>query len=315
MMLRRTFLTSSVAAIAVPRAALGQARLPRVAFLSPNSPGVEAVEVFTRALEALGWVAGRTVILDVRYSNGDDAQLPGLAEELLALEPDVFVTNSSRGTAVAGAATKTVPVVARFDEPQALDDLVGPNLGRPQGNVTGVLGTPILMAGVLVEIAAELVPSSGSIGYLSDLGLPTRDSTEEAAARAAALGLTFVRADATVAADLPPAFSLWARSRVAAAVVPNATLFSNERALVLRLAAASSFPVVYCAPATAAAGGLMSYGTDSAPDFRLMAAYVDRILRGACPRDLPVEVASPVMTRMRYSRKSDSDPSYRAGVC
>ena len=237
-------------------------------------------------LEELGYVAGRNLVLEPRYAAGRLSELPAMARELVRLRVDVIVSIGSSATRAAKAATSVVPIVmlGNFD-PIALG--LVKSLGKPEANVTGVLIAPAgTLAGTKLELLKEAVPHATRIAFLTheDPGLRTQERETQAAAAAlgVTLALTRLRGD-----DYGGAFAGMMAGRPDALFVAASTYFMRDRNI--ELAARHRVPAMYEWPEQVAEGGLMSYGSDLGRTTRRVAEYVDRILKGARPGDLPVE--------------------------
>jgi putative ABC transport system substrate-binding protein len=292
---RRAF----VALLVVGAARAGGAAAPpatgshRVGILAPTeapraSDPHSATGSIPTYLEELGYVAGRNLVLEPRYAAGRLSELPAMARELVRLRVDVIVSIGSSATRAAKAATSVVPIVmlGNFD-PIALG--LVKSLGKPEANVTGVLIAPAgTLAGKKLELLKEAVPHATRIAFLTheDPGLRTQERETQAAAAAlgVTLALTRLRGD-----DYGGAFAGMMAGRPDALFVAASTYFMRDRKRIIELAARHRVPAMYEWPEQVAEGGLMSYGSDLGRTTRRVAEYVDRILKGARPGDLPVE--------------------------
>jgi putative ABC transport system substrate-binding protein len=293
---RRTFLAGTGAALlAAPRASEAQqaAKVSRIGVLMSPNPRREA---FLQGLRDLGYVDGRNIVVDgrnivieYRDSEGKPERLPALAAELVALKVDVIVTGSTPATVAAKQATKTLPIVFAAAGDPVMSGLVT-SLARPGGNVTGLsLINPELM-GKRLEHLKQVVPEVTRMAVLWAGRSGERagnDKDAESAARALGMQLQFVEARSP--ADLDRAFSDMTRARAGALIVWGSNMFNNERTRLVDLAAKNRLPAVYPWREFVDAGGLMAYGANLADLFRRAATYVDKILKGAKPADLPVE--------------------------
>jgi putative ABC transport system substrate-binding protein len=294
---RRTFLAGTGAVLlAAPRATEAQqaAKVPRIGFLSlylvPNS---HLHEAFRQGLRDLGYVEGRNVVIEHRDAGGKPERLPALAAELVALEVDVLVTGGGTPPALAAKqATKTIPIVFASAPDPVMDGLVT-SLARPGGNVTGSSNLNPELVGKCLEQLKQAVPGVSRVAALWQPGFmderTDKDMLKAVDVGARALGLRLQVVEARGPADIERAFSDMTRARAGAlTVLPSAMLFTERRRLVT-LAAKNRLPTVYAQREFVEADGLMSYGPNLADLFRRAATYVDKILKGAKPGDLPIE--------------------------
>jgi putative ABC transport system substrate-binding protein len=293
---RRTFLTGTGAILlAAPLTAEAQqaGKVPRIGYLALNltlNPHLR--EAFRQGLHDLGYVEGRNVLIEYRGAEGKPERLPALAAELVALKVDVLVASSAPATLAAKQATRTLPIVFAAVGDAVADGLVT-SLARPGGNVTGfALFSPGLVDKRL-ELLKQAVPGVSRVAVLWQPGAAA-ESTEKENLRAAevagqALGVRLQVVEARGPADMDRAFSDMIRARAGALTVFPTPMFFNERRRLVDLAAKNRLPAVYSSRDSVDVGGLMSYGSDIADLFRRAATYVDKILRGAKPGDLPIE--------------------------
>jgi putative ABC transport system substrate-binding protein len=294
---RRTFLsTLGGAVLAAPLAAEAQqaAKVARIGFLGSGSPGNPLRESFLQGLHDRGYVDGRNVVIEYRSDEGKLERLSGLAAELVAIEVDVIFAGSTAATRAAKQATTTLPIVfATF--PDAVGSGLVTSLARPGGNLTGLsVLTPELVAKRLEQLT-QAAPGVTRVAVLWHPGGFTgaerteKDILKRAEVAATTLGVRLQFVEARGPADLDRAFSDMARARAGALIVLGSTMLFNERRRLADLAATNRLPTVYGLREFVDAGGLMSYGPDLADLFRRAATYVDKILKGAKPADLPVE--------------------------
>jgi len=294
---RRTFLGTLAGGLLVaPLAAQAQeaARIARIGFLSLNVvPNRHLGESFRQGLRDLGYVEGRNVVIEYRDAEGKPERLPDLAAELVALKVDVIVTGGGTPTAMAAKqATSTLPIVFTSAPDPVTDGLVT-SLGRPGGNVTGSSNLNPALVGKSLEQLKQAVPRVSQVALLLQPGaVPERtekDMLKGAEVAARALGVRLQLVEARGPADFKRAFSDMTGARAGALTVLPGAMFFSERRRLVDLAATNRLPVVYPQREFVDAGGLMSYGTNLADLFRRAATYVDKILKGAKPADLPVE--------------------------
>lgn len=263
-------------------------RVPRIALLLPDDIPLEAP--FRDALRELGYVDGTNVAIERQSAGGDFSRLPTLAAELARRKPDVIVSFVTQASIAARAATATIPVVFVGVSDPVSSGLVA-DLARPGGNVTGTGGHVSAVIGKQLELIRELKPGAARVGTLWN---PTnavfqRQMTDEARAVAGKLGVSLSFVEVRTAAELPRAVATLAAGHVDAVLVLAEPLFVANARHLGELLARHRLAAVGGSRANAEAGALASYGPDLAQSSRRAAAYVDRILRGARPADLPVE--------------------------
>jgi putative tryptophan/tyrosine transport system substrate-binding protein len=267
------------------------AKVYRVGVLasSTESNFEPSVRIFRRALTAAGWVEGRNLTLDVRYPGEQYARLQELADELAKLKVDVLATLGTPATLAARRATTTIPIVM-----ESLSDVVSaglvPNLARPGGNLTGVSGFAPELSGKRLEMIREILPQADRIAVFANRANPVTVSilsATELAAQQMRMKLHVI--DVRQLAQLGTAFETVRRERADALVLVADPLLFSFRPQIIQLAARHRMPTVYETRLFPDAGGLLSYGPLAQERFERMAVYVDRILRGAQPGDLPIE--------------------------
>lgn len=250
------------------------------------------VDVFRKALRDLGWIEGRNLSLEVRYAAEGYQRLPALASELVGLNVDVIFALASPAIRAAKQATTTIPIVM-----ETLGDAVSTglvrSLARPGGNVTGLSGFAPELTGKQLELIREILPRSARVALLAN-GANTATTvvirtTESAAAR---LGVQLHVATVRQPHELDTAFETIARARSDALIVAVDPMFAGQRQRIVELAARHRLPTTYGSGLFPEVGGLLSYGQQQSERFRRAAVYVDRILKGARPGDLPVEQPS-----------------------
>lgn len=291
-MKRRRVLLACFALASAPIAALAQrpAGPPRVGYLVFGARAQGLHEAFIQGLRDLGYVEGRNIVVEYRFADRSRERLKKLAEELVRLEVDVIVAPDPPSYRAAMNATKTIPIVIRASYDPVADGVVA-SLSRPGGNVTGVFSLYSDLIGKRLEILKEVIPSTSRVLTLYDSrGGPAAAVALDIAHKAAApLGMRLLSKNVHSAADLPAAFHAGAGEHADGLLVLRAPLFVETTAQIARLAATTRLPAVYDEAAYPDAGGLMSYGPSIRGLYRQTAKYVDRILRGARPADLPVE--------------------------
>ena len=266
------------------------AKAPLIGFLSASSPGLAkpVVDEFRRGLHEVGLVEGQNVVVEYRWAEGQQSRLPALADDLVRLRPDLIVAATSPSAAAAHRATASIPIViVNVGNPVALGLAI--SLARPGKNVTGLSSLAPEMAGKQLELVKEVVPDVKRIAVLYNPGNPSaaqRLNATEAAARTLAVEIEFSKV--TSRDDIAVAFRD-ARSRVGAVLVVADQVTNLLSEQISTLALSNRLPTVGGSRVLADAGGLMTYSTDFIAAYRRVAAYVDRILKGAKPGDLPIE--------------------------
>ena len=280
--------------LAAPLAAQQAAKIARIGYLTVDMAANPHVrEAFLQGLRDLGYVEGRNVVIEYRDAEGKFERLPARVAELVALKVDVIVTAGGTLPALAAKqATKTIPIVFASAPDPVTDGLVT-SLARPGGNVTGLSQLAQELVGKRLEQLEQAVPGVSRVAVLwqpGGLGERTEKGMlkgAEVAARALGVRLQFVEARSP--ADFDRAFTEMTRARADALTVLPSTMLNTERRRLVDLAAKNRLPAVYPWRESVDAGGLMSYGPNLADLFRRAAIYVDKILKGAKPADLPVE--------------------------
>jgi putative tryptophan/tyrosine transport system substrate-binding protein len=269
-------------------------RVRRIGVLMPadeNDPvGSLRYSGFTQALGDLGWTDGRNVRIDLRWFGDDINRTRALAQELVGLQPDIIVTNSTPATAAVQRETRTVPIVfANVSDPVASGIVA--RLDHPNGNVTGFADWEPSLGGKWIELLSEIAPG------VKRAAIMFNPDTSPASAympslETAARSLKVVPIIAPVHSDAEIEMAIIALGREAGGglVVMPDLFTAAHRASIILAAARNNVPAVYCRSFFARDGGLLSYGTDQVDLFRRAASYVDRVLRGAKPADLPVQL-------------------------
>src|SRR5438309_4942583 len=295
MMNRRWFLrTLSAGLLAAPLAADAQqaGKVPRIGFLGVTSPSDRPplLDAFRQGLRELRWVEGQNIVIDYRYAEGRVDRLPDLAAELVRLKVDLIVSGGTQGVTAAKNATETIPIVMI-----AVRDSVGTgliaSLARPGGNVPGVSGSAGLeIVAKQLELLKETVPKIRRVAILSNPANAYHQlAIREVNVAARSLGVQLQLLEARGPNEFDGAFAAMATERVGALVVLSDAIFSSHRTRLADLAARSRLPAAYGVRESVEAGGLMSYGPSFLGFYRRSAAYVDKILKGDKPADLPVE--------------------------
>ena len=295
---RRRFIgTVASGLLAAPLAAEAQqaAKVPRIGYLLGNlATSPHLLEAFRQGLRDLGYVEGRNVVIESRDSEGKLERLPALAVELVALKVDVIVVGGTPQALAAMQATRTLPIVFAAVGDPVTDGLVT-SLARPGGNVTGFSTSSAApeIIGKRLELLTQSVPGVTRAAVLWQPGgqgeRTNKDLLHGTDVAARALGLRLQVVEVRGPDDFGRAFSDVTRARAGALTVLGTTMFFNARRRLVDLAAKNRMPAVYPLREFVDAGGLMAYGPNLADLFRRAATYVDKILKGAKPADLPVE--------------------------
>ncbi len=296
---KASILLALVTAAAVLGSSLTHAAEPaqkvvRLGFVHSQSPSTtnRGLSGFWERLAELGWVRGRNLIVEERWAEGHIERLPALMADMVERKVDVIVTYSTPAAVAAKSATTTIPiVVASMGDPVGTG--VAASLAHPGGNLTGLsLQMTEGIPGKWLELLQETVPRLLTVAVIGNPDTPLFGLVRrplEAAASARNLKLRFI--DVRAPEALEPAFGQARRAAQAALVIPDPLTFYYQRRVAAQ-AAKDHLPVMYGLPEYADAGGLMAYGPNQAVLFRRAAEYVDKILRGANPADLPIEQAT-----------------------
>jgi len=292
---RRELVILLASATACPLAAHAQqqaGKVPRIGYLRATSPSdrPSQLDAFRQGLRELGWSEGQNVVIDYRYAEGRFDRLPNLAADLVRLEVDLIVSEGTQGVTAARNATGTIPIVMTTVRDPVGTGLIA-SLARPGGNVTGMSGSAGLeIVAKQLELLKETVPEIRRVAILSNPANAYHQlAIKEVNAAARSLGVQLQLLEARGPNEFDGAFAAMAKERVGALLVVSDTIFNNHRERLADLAARSRLPAAYGVRESVEAGGLMSYGASFLDLYRRSAAYVDKILKGAKPADLPVE--------------------------
>ena len=279
---------------AAPLVAAAQptAKVYRIGFLvtaTPTETG-HLLKALSEGLRELGYVEGRNVVFERRFAEGRQERLPALAAELVRLNVDILVTGSNPVIAAVKQATATIPVVMAVSRDPVGAKFIA-SLARPGGNITGLANdTAPEIIGKNLAFLKEAVPRISRVTYLWNPVPPGAETSKNALESAARnLGVAFQPVEVRGHAELEGAFAAMVRERANGIVVAQDPVTFGSRSQVAVLAARNRLPAVYGVREFAEAGGLMSYGPNIADQFRRAAMYVDKILKGAKPGDLPIE--------------------------
>ena len=292
---RRHFLLTAGALLAAPLAAETQqaAKLIRIGILAGNrAASPHTIEAFRQGLRDLGYVEGRNVLIEFRDAEGKPERLPALAGELLALKVDIVFAPSTPAALATKQATSTIPIVFAGAADPVTDGLVT-SLAQPGGNVTGSSNLSAEVVSKRLEQLKQVAPGVSRIAVLwhqgGSGGRTEKEMLNAAEVAARSLGVQLQAVETRGPADFERAYSEMTRARADALTVLPIALFAFYRRRLIDLAAANGLPAAYPAREYVDAGGLMSYGADLADLHRRAATYVDKIVKGAKPANLPVE--------------------------
>ena len=263
-------------------------RIPLLAYVA-NRPGpMEFDQAFLRGLREFGYVEGKNIRIEYRWGDGMEARLSAHMKEVVGLGPDLILTTGTPGVRAAGSATASIPIVMATTSDAVRDGLVA-SLARPGGNVTGMSIFTPEATGKRLELLKEILPKLARVATIWNSAnpgnLPLLRDTEAAAK---ALGLMLHLVAVREVAELDTAFASITRERAGALSVISDGFMSTNRNLVSALAARNRLPAIYPSNVYVEAGGLMSYGPSIPAAYHRAAYFVDRILKGARPADLPV---------------------------
>jgi putative ABC transport system substrate-binding protein len=295
MIRRRELLTLLGGAAASPLAARAQqgGRMRRIGVLvfgDENDPLAKTlVSAFTQALAGLGWTEGRNVRTDIRGAGGDTNRLPALARELVGLQPDIILTGTFVATAVVQREARTIPIVFTGVADPVASGIVE-RLDRPSGNITGFGGLEASLGGKWLELLSEIAPGlkRAAIMFNPDTA-PVSAFVPSFKTAARSLKVEPITAPVHSDAEIETATIALGREPGGGLVVPAGGFMFAHRATIISAAARNNVPAVYSGSEFVRDGGLLSYGVDPVDIYRRAASYVDRILRGEKPGDLPVQ--------------------------
>jgi putative ABC transport system substrate-binding protein len=268
-------------------------RVPRVGVLSDETPSPGTIfDVIAGGLQSLGYVEGQNITFERRYSEGNEQILPGLAAELVRLRPDVILAVGTEAARAAKNATQTIPIVfARAADPIG-SGLVA-SLARPGGNLTGQSVLTTETDAKRLEMLNLVVPDIKRVGALWDPSFPPAGAEFKETERAAqALNLELVPEEVRSPDDFEPALQVLLEQHAGALIVVPAAIFAQHAQRVIDLTAKARLPAMFFRTSDVRAGGLMSYGPNWPDTFRRASVYVNKILKGAKPADIPVEQPS-----------------------
>ena len=279
-------------ALCSPVSAQQPTKIRRIGFLAvaPLSTLTQRTEAFRQGLRELGYTEDKNIFIEWRSAEGNPDRVPKLAADLVQLKVDLIVTAGSRATQSAREATGAIPIVMAQDPDPVANGFVA-SLARPGGNITGLSILSPELSGKRLELLKEMVPKLSRVAVFgTSTSAEDRKSLEEIKLAAEAMKVQLQYLDVLTGKDIDPGFRAATKARAEAILwAVSGSIFRPHRTQILELAVKSQLPVIYNSAESVEAGGLMSYGV-SLPDLgRRAAAYVDKILKGSKPADLPVE--------------------------
>jgi ABC-type uncharacterized transport system substrate-binding protein len=272
-------------------AAQQPAKVPRIGYLIATSPSLNAarIEAFRQGLRELGYVEGKSIVIEYRYAEGKLDRIPALAAELVRLKVDVIVTAGPSDTKAAKEATSTIPIVMMFDNDPIGSGFVA-SLARPGGNITGLSTLAPELSGKQLELLKEIVPKLSRVAVLGSSTNPGNTlALREIELAAGAFKVKLLSLDVLDSTDIEPAFRAASKGGIQAILVLGSPVLNSQRKQIIELAVKNRLPAIYYTAEYVEAGGLMTYGVSRNDLARRAATFVDKILKGRTPADLPVE--------------------------
>jgi putative tryptophan/tyrosine transport system substrate-binding protein len=284
-------LTAMLLSFSFPVEAQQPKKIPRIGYLGAVSlSSIPArIEAFRHGLRELGYVEGKNIVIEWRSSEGKAERLPGLADELVRLKVDIIVASAPVATRSATEATKTTPIIM-VNEGDPVGTGVIASLARPGGNVTGLSTLSPEISGKQLELLKEIVPQLARLALIATSTLPIHAQLlKETQAAARAIGVKLQYLDVLTAEDIETVFRAASSGRADAVLVRGGPLLNSHRTQIIDLAIKSRLPAMHTTVAFVEDGGLMTYTASQNDLNRRAATYVDKILKGAKPADLPVQ--------------------------
>ena len=293
-----TALSSVIVVILLAVAVIAEAqqleKLPRIGFLAATSAAVEKsrIEAFRQGLREFGYIEGKNIGIEYRWAEGKLDRLPELAAELVRLKVDIIVSGGSTSSRAAKEATTSIPIVmAQVNDP--VGSRMVASLAHPGGNITGLSTLVPELSGKRLELLKEIIPKLSRVALFGTSNTPgNAEALSETELAAKAFRVYFQYLDIRSPKDVETAFRAATNNRVDAVLVPGTPVLIVRRKQIAELATKHRLPIAYGQPEYVEEGGLMSYGTSVNDLYRRAATYVDKILKGAKPADLPVEQPS-----------------------
>jgi len=301
---RNVLLALGAGALAVPLRAIAQnpPKVWQIGFLGADSASTRFYDSFRQGLRDLGYIEGKTCSIRPRFADGKYDRLPGLADELVRSKVDVIVAGTTLSVQAAKKATKTIPIVM-VAIPDPIGEGFAASLSRPGGNITGLSTIVTEASAKHVELLRGVIPHLSRIGVLINPSNPSDALIlEQISGAAFSSGVKVQLVEADSVAEIDAGFGAMTRGRAEAVIVAADPLFDVQRDHIAKLAIKARLPTIYSNSEATEAGGLMSYGQDLIDQYRRAAIYVDKILKGAKPSDLPVE--QPLVLQLVVNRKT-----------
>ena len=283
------------------------AKVSRIGVLTLRSRSTPAspepfYDAFTQAMRELGYVEGKNLVIEARFAEGKSERLPGLAAELIDLKPAVIVTHAMNATEALRRATSTIPIVV-----SPLNDPVGrglaASLARPGGNITGMAMMASDVSPKQLELLKAMVPALSQVAILANPGNPSHPAVLKVVqASVQQLGIKVLVLNASTGEEIERAFAVMTQERADAGIALSDPFFTGQRRQIPALALKHRLPMMFAQREFVVAGGLMSYGANLNDLYRGAAIYVDKILKGANPGDLPIE--QPTRIHLALNRKT-----------
>jgi putative ABC transport system substrate-binding protein len=268
-----------------------QTKVPRIGYLTAGSHSSVSVrvEAFREGLRELGYVEGKNTTIEWRYAEGKLDRLPTFTAEMVDRNVDVIVSGGPQTTRLAKKATATIPIVMAFDNDPVGNGFVA-SLARPGGNITGLATLAPELGGKQIELLKEIIPKLARVAVLGNSNEPANPKAlREIELAARGYGLQLQYSDVLGPEDIETAFRAASKGRAEAVLVQGSPVAISHRAQIADLSVKNRLPVIHYATEFVQDGGLMTYGPSITDLFRRSATYVDKILKGAKPADLPVE--------------------------
>jgi putative ABC transport system substrate-binding protein len=283
-------LTLSALLLALSASAQQPAKIPRIGFLGSDPTAVSTrIEALRQGLRELGYVEGKNILIEYRYAEDKLDRFPVLAAELVRLKVDVIVTGGPGATRASKDATTTIPIVMAQDTDPVATGFVA-SLARPGGNITGLATYAPEISGKQLELLKEIAPKISAVAILGTANIPGQaQMRKEAELAASTLAVKHRYIDIQSPKDVDSAFRSAVKGRAEAVLALLSPVLNSQRQQVVDIAAKNRLPVIYPFAAFVEAGGLASYGVSYNDLYRRAATYVDKILKGTKPADLPVE--------------------------
>jgi putative ABC transport system substrate-binding protein len=267
-------------------------KIPRIGYLGGVSPSANStrIEAFRRGLRELGYIEGKNIVIEWRHAEAANLdRLPALAADLVRLRVDIVITGGPPATRSAKEATATIPIVMGFDDDPVGNGFVA-SLARPGGNITGLSALSPEISGKQLELLKEIVPKLSRVAVLGSSTRPGNTQTlKEIELAADAFGVKIQYRDVLGPRDIETAFRAASERRAEAVLLLSSPVFTSERTQIANLAIKSRLPAIYPQQEFVQDGALMTYSVSVADMYHRAATYVDKILKGAKPADLPVE--------------------------